>query len=500
MNSFYRRLCFLSVLLLMVCGVGAQTLSLEDCRKLALQNNKQLSVARLKQEVAKDAKGVAKAQYLPKVDVLGSYVHTTKEISLLNDKQKATFNSLGTTTYNSLATNLPSIAAELIGSGLITPEQAVALGDLFNKYGEGLKNGLDGLGQKVTDAFRTDTRNIWVGSIVVAQPIYMGGKLTAMNKIADISQDLAANETASREQTVLINTDKAYWLVVSLRHKKALAQQYYDLVKTLEDDVDKMVKSGVATKANKLSVSVKVNEADMTLTQVDNGLALSKMALCQICGLPIDSKIVLKDEEVSSFDVAPAVPTYPEDMAINNRPEIKMLENANDIAEQGVKLARSGYLPTVAMTAGWTISNPNVFNGYQKKFGDVFDIGVVFRMPLWNWGETKYKIRSAKATKSISALELADAKDLVRLQVNQNEFKLNEANKKLIMTKKNIKSAEENLRAATLGFKEGVMTSSNVIEAQTAWLVAHTQQIDAAIDVKLAQTELKKTLGILHFR
>ena len=95
-------------------------------------------------------------------------------------------------------------------------------------------------------------------------------------------------------------------------------------------------------------------------------------------------------------------------------------------------------------------------------------------------------------------LELDDAREKIELQVNQSSFKVKEANKRLAMAMKNAERAEENLRCANLGFKEGVMQSTEVMEAQTAWLQAHTQKIDAAIDVRLSQISLNKALGILN--
>ena len=72
---------------------------------------------------------------------------------------------------------------------------------------------------------------------------------------------------------------------------------YLELLQKLESDVDKMIAEGVATKADGLSVKVKVNEAEMTLTKVEDGLSLSRMLLCQLCGLDLSSPIILKDEK-----------------------------------------------------------------------------------------------------------------------------------------------------------------------------------------------------------
>jgi len=109
-----------------------------------------------------------------------------------------------------------------------------------------------------------------------------------------------------------------------------------------------------------------------------------------------------------------------------------------------------------------------------------------------------YKVRASKGATSIANLELAEARELVELQVNQTTFKVDEANKKLLMAQKNIQRADENLRMANLGFREGVITPTVVMEAQTAWLQAQSQKIDAEIDVKLSQVELQKSLGTLE--
>jgi len=82
--------------------------------------------------------------------------------------------------------------------------------------------------------------------------------------------------------------------------------------------------------------------------------------------------------------------------------------------------------------------------------------------------------------------------------VNQNSLKVDEANKRLMLAQTGIKKAEENLRTANLGFKEGVITPSVVMEAQTAWLQAQSQLIDAQIDVKLTHVDLQKSLGTLY--
>ena len=127
----------------------------------------------------------------------------------------------------------------------------------------------------------------------------------------------------------------------------------------------------------------------------------------------------------------------------------------------------------------------------------MWNVGVMVQIPIWHWGEGIYKTRAAKAEARIAQYQLQDAREKIELQVNQAAFKVKEAGKKLVMSSKNMEKAEENLRYADKGFKEGVIPVTNVMEAQTAWLSALSDRIDAQIDLKLAQTYLQKAMGTL---
>ena len=127
----------------------------------------------------------------------------------------------------------------------------------------------------------------------------------------------------------------------------------------------------------------------------------------------------------------------------------------------------------------------------------MWNIGVVVNIPLFHWGEGIYKVKAARRESNVIRYQLDEAREKIELQVSQCQFKVNEASRKLTMALKNMEKAEENLRYANLGFKEGVIPTSNVIEAQTAWLSAQSEKIDAQIDVKLTEVYLMKALGTL---
>ena len=484
--------------------VGAQRLlTLDSCRQMALRNNKQIRISKVKQEVAENVRRSARTKYLPHVSAIGTYEHTSKEISILNESQKTALGNIGTSLVGGVQEGLSNVTSQLpmqniaglLGTMGISME---GIQTLMNQSLTQTAGQLNEKGQNIVDAFRTDTRNIWAGSVMLLQPVFLGGALIAMNKMADITEDLAANSAEAKRQATLYNIDQAYWQVVSLTHKKKLAEGYLDLIKKLDSDVTKMIEEGVATRSDGLSVSVKVNEAEMAVTKVNDGLVLSKMLLCQLCGLPVDEQITLADEYQENIAVVTVTPQLDVEKAVAFRPELKMLQNTVDLSRQATNLLKAGNLPQVALIGGYAFSNPNVFNGFEKKFAGFWNVGVLVRVPIWNWGDVMYKVRASKGATSIASLELEEAREKIELQVNQNTFRVNEANKKLAMAQASIARADENLRTANLGFKEGVITPTTVMEAQTAWLQAQSQKIDAEIDVKLSQVDLQKSLGILE--
>lgn len=492
------KLLILALTTLATSAQAQQTLTLDSCRAMALRNNKTLSASRLQLDMARYNKKAAKTKYLPHISALGGYELTSREISLLSKDQKSALANAGTNTTGALHNDIAGALTSLAQQGILTPEQASNLGGMFGQVGSKIGEAVNHVGQNIVDAFRTDTRQMYALSVMLTQPIYMGGAIIAANRMADIGEEMAQNNIEASTQNTLHSIDQAYWTVVSVHHKKKLAESYLAVVKKLDDDVSKMIHEGVATRADGLKVDVKVNEAEMSLTQAENGLALAKMLLCQLCGMDVDSDITLADENADNIVEQADDAQADRAVAMENRPELKLLQNSADMSRQATKLVRAAYLPQVLLTGGYVATNPNVFNGFERKLSGMWNVGVMVRVPLWNWMEGTYKVRASRIATTIVELERDDIREKIDLQVSQSQFKVKEANRRLAMATKNVENAEENLRCANLGFKEGVIPTTNVMAAQTAWVQAQSQKIDAEVDVKMSQVNLKKALGVLQ--
>ena len=455
-----RTILLLAFVVTVSCMHAQRMLTLEECRNLAIQNNKELQISGEKIKMADNEKKAAFTKYFPQLSANGAYMWNQKDINLLD--------------MGALSSSLSSSLGGLAQLPMI----------------QHLMSG-------VNDMQHLDVQNIWVGNVSLVQPVFMGGKIVNYNQITKFAKQLAESMNNLQLQDLIYKTDETYWQFISLVNKKKLADAYVDLLRKMDSDVTAMIYEGVATEADGLSVKVKLNEAEMAQTKVENGLALTRMLLAQICGLSLEEDLSLADEKLDNFPVETTQASADLNEAFMNRNELRSLDLATKIYKRKERIALAEMLPNVALAANYFVTNPNVFNGFKNDFAGMFNVGVMVKVPLSGWWEGTYRRNSAKAETRIKTLEWQDAREKIELQVNQSVYKVNEAGKKLIASSRNMENAEENLRRANFGFEEGVIPALNLMEAQTAWVSARSSLIDAQIEVKLTEVYLSKALGKL---
>lgn len=474
---------------------GQTAYSLEQCRQMALENNKRMGILEQKKIQAAEERKAAFTKYLPSVSATGAYLYNSRETSLLAHDMMLPIGSVapdGSFTFtpeqvNNRFTVVDGQPVPLDASGMPFDPRTQPEKILWKQYTTIPK-----------DALTFDTRQVFAAALTLAQPLYMGGKIRAFNRIARMNESLSQAQKDAAASQVVLSTDQAYWGIVSLIHKKRLAQSYLALLERLEQDVEALRREGVATRSDELSVQVRLNQARMSLTQVEDGLTLSKMNLAMICGWPLEEDFSLSDSlaaPAGEKDLRAA--RTPVEQAVENRKEIQSLNLAVDMLREKERITRSDYLPSLALTGGYLLSSPNVYNGFSRSVKGMFNVGVMLKVPLFAWNERGHKMKAARAETQIARLELEEAREKIELQIRQSEFHLSAAHKKAAMAASDLEKARENLRYAQLSFREGVATLTNVFEAQAAWLAAYSQDVDARIDVTMAGVYLLNATGEL---
>lgn len=473
-----------------------QVLTLDECRQMAVENNNSLKTAEQKIKVAGYDRNIALANYFPKITATGTYMYTSRDWKLIDDDKAAEIQNAGTTLQNDVTNKMMQIMSD---KDVMTKYMTDAA---FKKLIDGLQTTdiatpINAIGQHITEALTLDMHNLCGAVVSVQQPVFMGGKIVASNQMAKYAEELAKSQYDAEHAQVLADIEQAYWQIVSIAAKKNLAENYADLLRQMGKDVDALVAEGFATPSDALTIKVKMNEAEMLYTKATNGLALAKMLLCKECGLPLDSEITLADETLDAIPVPQMSPVISDEEVYAARPEIKSLDLAKKIYDKKVAVVRADGLPTVAVMANYAVTNPNVFNGFQNKFGGFFSAGVLVNVPIFHGTEAIQKTRKAKAEAALTQYRLDDAKEMISLQVAQLRQQEGEALEKLTMAESNLENAEENLRVATAGWNEGMIASNVVLQAQTAWLQAHSEYIETGVELQMCAVNLAKAEGRL---
>ncbi len=473
-----------------------QVLTLDECRQMAVENNNSLKTAQQKIKVAGYDRNIALANYFPKITATGTYMYTSRDWKLIDDDKAGEIQNAGTTLQNDVTNKMMQIMSD---KDVMTKYMTDAA---FKKLIDGLQTTdiatpINAIGQHITEALTLDMHNLCGAVVSVQQPVFMGGKIVASNQMAKYAEELAKSQYDAEHAQVLADIEQAYWQIVSIAAKKNLAENYADLLRQMGKDVDALVAEGFATPSDALTIKVKMNEAEMLYTKATNGLALAKMLLCKECGLPLDSEITLADETLDAIPVPQMSPVISDEEVYAARPEIKSLDLAKKIYDKKVAVVRADGLPTVAVMANYAVTNPNVFNGFQNKFGGFFSAGVLVNVPIFHGTEAIQKTRKAKAEAALTQYRLDDAKEMISLQVAQLRQQEGEALEKLTMAESNLENAEENLRVATAGWNEGMIASNVVLQAQTAWLQAHSEYIETGVELQMCSVNLAKAEGRL---
>jgi outer membrane protein TolC len=483
---------FVLLTIVSVAQLHAQkVLKLEDCRQKALEHNKTLQMSKESVNAARELKKAAFTQFLPNFSANATYAWNEKNLSLLaEDAMLPVGTKMADGSFGFTADQISNKWTLVNGQ----PVPLDANNTPFNPKTNPEKIQWKGYALLPKEAMEFDIHNVFAGTIGFVQPVFMGGKILELYRVAKYGENLAAAQHENKTTELLLEVDEAYWRVVSLENKVKLAREYRNLIAKLDSNVRVMIEEGVATKAEALKVRVKLNEAEMTVTKAEDGLNLSKMALNQLCGFPLDEQYALSDATLKSEENVQLIPV---DEAISNRPEIKALTQVENIAKSNERIMLSRFMPNIGLTGNYLVSNPNVYNGYKNEFGGMFNVGIVANVPLFHFGDKFHTLNAAKLQRKIAGMQLDEVKEKMQLQIKQNSYKVAESMKKKSATEKNIEQAEENLRYATEGFDAGVITSTDLLGAQTAWLSAKSENIDACIDLKLCNLYLSKSLGTL---
>lgn len=440
------------------CHASAQeVLSLSDCRTLALQNNKEIAAAAKQTEAADYTVRSLRSNSLPSISLRANGIYSNANGQL-------------------------GVDGGLLPVGQVVPQVGQWVPGESSAYFPGLN-------------LEYEVGPVLNASLVLEQPIYMGGKINAANQMARLGREVAQSNEVLTQQNVVLQTSKAYALLVRAKEMKKVADKYHELLSQLMKNVEKAYELGYKPHNDVLRVQVKLNEAALNVRKASNAIRLAQMNLCHYIGQPLDANI----------EIAEGFPSGNESVAeatdILARPEFAMLDRQEAIANQKVRLQRAEALPQVALLAGYGYTNGVDLTTADKteKLFDKASFAVLLnvQVPLYHFGQNHNKTRAALAQRTQVQIERESKTELMTLELTQARNNFDEAVLQSALAQKNLEQAEENLRASSKQYEAGSETLSDHLEAQVLWQKAYQTNVDALFEQYISQIALQKATGKL---
>lgn len=447
----------LTLILLLFCAITLHAqvlLTLDQCRQLALDNNKRMVAASKQTQAAHYTMQSYKGNFFPNFTASGTGIYSTAD---------GTFNIPG----GNLPTLMPDANGQPIPNG-----------------GFAYFPGID-LNYKV--------RTVWMGGIQVEQPIFMGGKILATYKMATLGKQMAQLNENLTATEIILETDQAYALMVKAQEMNKVAESYHAVLQELMKNVQSAYKHGLKSKNDVLKVQVKLNESELAIRKAENALRLANMNLCHLIGKPFTETLQISDD----FPIIEqALETQIND--ITARPEYHLLDKQVAFAKQQVKLSRSEFLPQVGIRGSY-----DYIHGLKVNEQTLFDKGnfsvmLNVTLPLFHFGERINKVRASKAQLEQVRMEQADLNEKMLLELTQAANNLDEAKLQTALADRSLEQADENRRVSKGEYDAGLEPLSDHLESQALWQQAYETKVDAHFRLYLSYVKYLKASGKLY--
>lgn len=470
-----RRLVLFMMLLGVTGGLQAQVieLDLKKCREMALENSRKLQSAQQQGQKASYEKKAYKANFLPKISATGIYAYVQKKLD-----------------YKIDGGYLPVYDATDKGSQLPVHSLVIENGQP--------KIGTDGMPVFKQYAFLPDInlalgiQNAYSVGIMLEQPLYMGGKVRSAFRMAAIGKQMADLNIAYNRSAAVTEADEAYWQYLRVKEQAKVAQKYLEVVTELVRNMTDANQTGMASQNDLLKARVKQNEAELMLQKAVNGVTLSGMNLCRIIGVDLYSSLTVTDS--LKEEVLPEILSAKEDIAA--RPEYNILEKQVELKEKQVALTRSDFLPQLGVSASYGYGDGVKLNGESEGIASFMAMASL-KIPVYNWGEGRNKVKAMKAEEEIARLNKEETAQQMQLEIAKARYGVEDAFSRVKLTRKSLAQAKENLLVSKNRFEVGLETITNYMEAQAQWQKAWSDWIDAKAELRLSETYYLKATGKL---
>ena len=451
---------------LLVCsGLSAQKpMNFDEALATMLANNKALEAAQQSVAAAELEQRAAQGLRWPRIDLFGAYLHLQQDISVDLGGAKG-----------AITESVESLISKGVSGGLISPDAGALIGDILSPL--------------ISGNWRYNLQQRSLGSIfaTLEMPIYTGGRINIINRVASLNTDAANIELSAINSGLLVTLVERYYGAI-------LAKELYNVrveaLRSIEQhlsDANAMYEEGMLQHSVILYLEYKVSEAQRDKESAQHQLEIARLALKSLLNIDYDIEPSLNLFVCNNiYDVG-----YYIDNAIKLNPIICEVNVEKRLAEEGVKLARAALLPEIVAMGATSIYNYQVSNMLPRWF-----VGVGLNVTLFDGLAKERRLRAAKATAIGIDNIVENTKSDIVLIVEKEYFNMLNEKQNIDAVERSVTFADEYYHTVYSAFIEGVMSATDVTTAQVELSIAKVECLNAAYNYCVSLAKLLEAAGL----
>jgi outer membrane protein TolC len=339
--------------------------------------------------------------------------------------------------------------------------------------------------------------NSYTTKLTLTQPVFTGFKIDLSKDLSEQSITASIFDLEAEKSKLRYSISNAYWSLYKVIEGKKVIEEYIKTIELHLKDLNNFLTQGLITKNEVLKLDVQLSSAQLQLLETENGVQMAKLNLLNNMNLPMETDISLKPlttmEEMQDIPALEVVNAQ----ALNTRPELKAMAIRIESRETAVKLTESAWYPDIYLIGNYNYARPNQRIVPSKdQFDGTWDVTLSLQYTLWNWNATSYKTQQAESDLSQTNYQYEMMKDGVLIEVKQAYLNYVANKSRISLAEKTVAQAEENYRISYNMFQKGLIRNSDLIDAEVAVFESKIKLVTSISDLKNAEALLNKAIGI----
>ncbi|MDA3813982.1 MAG: TolC family protein [Candidatus Cloacimonetes bacterium] len=455
-----RKLFPFLMLLLAFSLFGQITLTLQESVEMAKENNKELQKAREEVGKYRQEYNNVRGNLLPQITLSGGYQYKHMK---LPDSAIPIMPSVESMLANNATTN-DSIIAGFIDYGFSSfiPEQ------------------------------ESDEYSL-AGTVSLSQVIFMGGKLINGINIAGKLYHLQEKKYFLDEQNLIFSTTDLYYKTKLADEVAEIQADALDFANLYFKQVSDMYEEGLVSEYDMLRAELEVQKLEPDVLEAEKNSKLAMESFANHLNLD-DPDLELIDDtdlpEMEKIDLNSAV-----ESGLKKRMEIELSEIGVDVSKVMLRYEKGNFLPNIGITADYTYFGADEKKIESDDWGNSYQVGIGFSMPLFTGFSNSSKIKKAKHTLNQSKLDHRTLQEMIELDIRNSYWQLQADLEKVNVQTRNVKLATKGLEIANARYKNQVSNQLEIIDAQLQLKAAKLSFMNAKYAAVISYTKMQKAMG-----